>query len=270
MTELGPADLLDGRALAELFTAGYEGYWFPIALDEHAFALMVETTDVDLGLSCVAFADGRPVGIALVARRGRAGWIGGMGVIAPYRHRGVGRATLVAALDAAARAGVEEMTLEVLEQNLAARALYESLGFEVVRELEVWSVPAADRMAHRPREVPPEEAHGWLLARRRAREPWQRADGSLVHLDDTSGLVVDGAAAVVRVLPGRVSVLQLGGSAEGLHELLGGASSLGALSILNLPVDDPARAVLEELGGRVEARQQEMALSLAQRGRVSD
>jgi ribosomal protein S18 acetylase RimI-like enzyme len=262
VVDLKPAAELDAAALAELFSAGYEGYWFPVDLDEAAFARMLEVADVELELSRVAFADGRPVAVALVARRGGAGWIGGMGVVSAYRRHGVGRATLVAALDAAARAGIEEMTLEVLEQNVAARTLYELLGFEIVRELEVWQVPAADGDAYRPREVPPGEAHAWLRARRTEREPWQRADGSLAHLEDATGLVVDGAAAVVRVGSGRVAVVQLGGDADALRELLAAARSLGTLSIVNLPAGDPARPALEALGGRVEARQHEMALPL--------
>ena len=48
MVGLKPADALDGEALAALFTAGYEGYWFPITVIAAAFALMTETMDVDL------------------------------------------------------------------------------------------------------------------------------------------------------------------------------------------------------------------------------
>jgi ribosomal protein S18 acetylase RimI-like enzyme len=171
VVELKPAEALDGEALAALFTAGYEGYWFPIAVDAPAFALMVETTDVDLRLSRVATEDGEPVAIALVARRGTGGWIGGMGVVASHRRRGIGEATLVAALDAARAAGIERVTLEVLEQNEPARRLYERLGFERIRDLEVWSVPAGPGEPH---EVDAAAAHAWLRAHRHEAEPWQR------------------------------------------------------------------------------------------------
>ena len=257
---------LDGAALAGIFTAGYEGYWFPIELDEAAFARMAEQTDVDLGLSRVAFADGRPVAVALVARRGRAGWVGGMGVVKAYRRRGLGRETLVAALDAAADAGVDEITLEVLEQNLPARSLYERIGFEVVRELEVWSVPAGPG---EPFEVvDPAVAQAWLRAYRTEREPWQRDDRSVERIGDATGLMVDGAAALVRIADGRVGVLQLDGRPGALRRLLAGARTLGeSLSVVNLPAGHPASAVLEGLGGRIDARQHEMALSLTRRQR---
>ena len=269
MVELQRAEALDGEALAALFTAGYEGYWFPIAFDAAAFALMVETMDVDLGLSRVAVEGGEPVGIALVARRGAEGWIGGMGVVASHRRRGIGEATLVAALDAARAAGIERVTLEVLEQNEPARRLYELLGFERIRDLEVWSVPAGPGEPH---EVDAAAAHAWLRAHRHEAEPWQRDDASIERLGETRGLMVEGAAALVRLSAGRVGVLQLGGRADALRELLAGARSLGeSLGVVNLPAGHPASAVLAELGGRVDARQHEMALSLrAPAERVSD
>lgn len=45
------------------------------------------------------------------------------------RRRGVGRALLAAAMEAAAAAGARRMLLEVAEGNAAARALYAAAGF---------------------------------------------------------------------------------------------------------------------------------------------
>lgn len=258
--ELASAAGFDADALAALFTAGYEGYWFPIRLDGPAFTAMADIVDADLGLSRVAIVDGEPAAIVLVARRGTEAWIGGMGVVVSQRRRGIGRTALVAALDAAREAGVERVTLEVLEQNDAARRLYEQLGFERTRDLEVWSLPGAPGEAA---EVPASEARAWLRARRTEREPWQRDDASLDGLSGLRGLMVDGAAAVVRTAGDRVVVLQLGGEPAALRKLLAGARSLGeTLSLVNLPAHAPAAGVLEELGGRVDARQHEMELRL--------
>ena len=155
------------------------------------------------------------------------------------------------------------MTLEVLEQNLPAQALYERLGFEHVRELEVWSLVAAGGELA---EVDADVAHAWLRTRRTHREPWQRDDASLAALPDKRGLLVDGAAAVVRVRDGRVGVLQVGGERAPLRRLLAGACSLGeSLTVLNLPAGHPAGTALEELGGRIDARQHELALALSGR-----
>ena len=41
--------------------------------------------------------------------------------------------------------GVAHVWLEVIVENRPAIALYERLGYELVRDLEVWSLPAARR-----------------------------------------------------------------------------------------------------------------------------
>jgi ribosomal protein S18 acetylase RimI-like enzyme len=256
--ELAPAATLDADTLARLFTAGYAGYPLPVELDGPAFSRMAEIVDADLGLSRVAVVEDEPVGIALLARRDAEGWIGGMGVVSSHRRRGIGRAVLVAALDAGRGAGIERVSLEVLDRNDTARRLYGQLGFEVVRELEVWSVPTG---SGEPREVDAAVAHEWLRAHRTEREPWQRDDRSLGRLSDATGLLVDGAAALVRVAGGRVGVLQLDGRPEALRNLLTGARTLGeSLSVVNLPAAHPASVALEALGGAVTVRQHEMVL----------
>jgi ribosomal protein S18 acetylase RimI-like enzyme/SAM-dependent methyltransferase len=53
----------------------------------------------------------------------------GMGILAPYRHRGTGTRLLAAALTRAREAGIERVELEVYESNAAAIALYRKMGF---------------------------------------------------------------------------------------------------------------------------------------------
>ena len=64
-----------------------------------------------------------------------------MGVAAPSRGRGAGRALLRAVRAEASARGVAEVTLEVYAFNAAARALYGGEGFTPVRELLAWSAP---------------------------------------------------------------------------------------------------------------------------------
>ena len=111
-------------------------------------------------------------------------------------------------------------------------------------------------------EVDAAEAQAWIREHRVGREPWQRDDASLAKATDARGLMVDGAAAVVRVGGGRVSVVQLAGDEGPLRELLQGVRSLGAVSVLNLPAGDPASVALTALGGSADVRQHEMLLQL--------
>ena len=81
---LEPASARSHAELAALFTAGYEGYYMPVAVDESAFSFMAGTWDYDLDASLVA-VDGGDVGLCMLGVRGASGWIGGVGIVAGRR-----------------------------------------------------------------------------------------------------------------------------------------------------------------------------------------
>ena len=102
---LAPASDFDLTALAAVFTAGYEGYFVPLHVDEAALRFMVDAWDIDLDRSRVALEDGEPVGLAFLAVRGDSAWIGGVGVALASRGRGIGRRLMEAVLAEAPRLG---------------------------------------------------------------------------------------------------------------------------------------------------------------------
>lgn len=53
----------------------------------------------------------------------------GLGMLAPYRGQGIGRALLEEAVRWSRHHGVKKLTLQVFSSNTRARALYESFGF---------------------------------------------------------------------------------------------------------------------------------------------
>ena len=89
--------------------------------------------------------------------------------------------------DEAAARGVKNVWLEVIEQNDAAYRLYEKLGYDLVRWVEVWTLPA-ELPPGPSREVPVEEAHAHIRELRTEREPWQRSDATLAHYGDARGV----------------------------------------------------------------------------------
>jgi GNAT superfamily N-acetyltransferase len=247
---LAPASEFDLGTLARIFTAGYEGYFVTMNVDEAALRFMVDAWDIELARSRVALEDGEPVGLAFLAVRGGSAWTGGVGVALASRGRGIGRRLMEAVLAEAPR----PVVLEVIEQNETAKRLYDSLGFELVRMLEVWSLTdEAPSSAARPLDVPRPLGQASL--------PWQRQDASLPETFE--GVETDGGTALFRVSNGRVSVLQLGAADEEVAAtLLAAARARGtSLHYVNVPEGDPASAAFARLGGTLDLRQFELRLA---------
>ena len=262
--ELVPASSRTPAQLAALFTAGYEGYYLPLAVDEAAFRFMSSSWDYDLDSSFVAVEGGDDVALCMLGVRGEEGWIGGVGVVPAQRGRKLGTRLMDAAAERARSLGVKRLWLEVLVQNAPAIALYEKLGYEHVRELEVWSLDPLVFQKHKARSVPAETAQERIRAGRTEREPWQRADESIEKAEGVEGLVNDGAAALFRASGERVSLLQaVADDQASARDLLQGfPAAATALSWLNGPAGHPFNAAIDSLGGTLAARQHEMVLEL--------
>ncbi len=80
----------------------------------------------------LARSDDKPSGAGFVALHETAAMIHAVEVRPALRRRGAGRHILQAAAQFAAQAGAETLSLAVTEGNTAARALYSSLGMQVV------------------------------------------------------------------------------------------------------------------------------------------
>jgi ribosomal protein S18 acetylase RimI-like enzyme len=264
------AHSLDMDALARVFNVGFSDYLVPMQMDEAGLADHIANNDIDLGSSVVA-VDVDPVGFALAARRGTEAWIGGMGTAPAYRRIGLGARTVTAAIDAVAQSGVDTVWLEVLEGNAPAIALYEKLGFERVRRLEVWTMgPASDREAVEHRGLAVDAAHAWIAGRRAGREPWQRADASVVRMRERgaplNALAVrraDGivGAAITKSDGVTVTLLQIAAvDRAAAHDLVLAAAGEQALRLFNIPSDNVFSSVLRRLRASLVATQHEMRL----------
>lgn len=115
-------------------------------------------------------AAGRIVGnVSMTPVDGGRQWlISNVAVMAEHRRQGIARRLMDAALEHIDQQGGEFVSLDVQRQNLAARRLYESLGFTYLdahAELQAPSLPP-------PEEVPP--------GRFRVRD-WSPAEGARVY-----------------------------------------------------------------------------------------
>jgi GNAT superfamily N-acetyltransferase len=244
---------------AELFNAAYEGYVLPFRVDEAILAFMDDAFDIDIDASRIAVRDQASIGLANLGVRGEDGWIGGVGVVPEARRSGVGEALLRALHEQARERGIRRVWLEVIVENTGAIALYEKLGYRTVRDVEVWTLPLSVSERTEAEDASPDVAHARVRELRATREPWQRADETLVHYDDARGLVSDSGAVVYRRSGENVQVVQIAGEAEPLLRAL---RILGPVSILNLPEDDPAASAFRALGATMVVRQHEMLLDV--------
>jgi GNAT superfamily N-acetyltransferase len=232
---LVPSDQYSYSDLAELFTRGYEGYFVPMHFDEPTLRYMVDAWDIDLPRSRVA----PDAGLCNLAIRGDRGWIGGIAVVPEQRRNGIGRTLMEAVLELSP----PTVLLEVIEANEPAIRLYESLGFERTRVLEVWRVEAP--------LVPAESVDQSVLGQTGL--PWQREDASLPP--DYERVEVDGGAMVFR----GATVFQLEARDEDAAAAL--LSRGVTLNYVNVPEGDVAIGALERLGGELRLKQFEMVLA---------
>jgi GNAT superfamily N-acetyltransferase len=130
-----PAAAVSLEEYAVAFTASFSGYFFPMTLDVPLLARKVRVEQHDLEHSLIAYLGDEVAGIAVLAVRGDAGWVGGFGIVPEQRGRGRGRELMSALLEQARACKLRRLSLEVLVQNTGAQRLYESAGMRVVRDL---------------------------------------------------------------------------------------------------------------------------------------
>lgn len=90
-----------------------------------------DTLDNEAYEGYVARENGELVGYVFLTLFGPDSDIATVAVMPEHRRRGIGRMLLGYALDRCRESGAEECTLYVRSKNDAAKALYESFGFEL-------------------------------------------------------------------------------------------------------------------------------------------
>lgn len=132
---LKPASEFPLAQLADLMTRSFEGYFVPINITESALLSMLKRDSIDLTSSRVMINEDKPVGIALIARRGWTSRLAAMGILTEGRNQSLGTQTMQKLIEEAKERQDKEMILEVIEQNTAGVKLYEKVGFKKVRRL---------------------------------------------------------------------------------------------------------------------------------------
>ncbi len=265
------------EALALLVNRAYADYFLPIWLDAERFAQMCQEEDVALAHSVVAMVEGDVVGTALLSRREDCGWLSGVGVLPLWRRKGIARQMVRYLQRRAGEIGLTHLLLEVLEQNDAAFALYERLGFHWRRDFLVLTSEAGYfTPAPLPAEVQPAPPATLLADYVRLHEveaSWQRALPTLWHrLGSLQGLGYHEAGELVgyvlydpqrhhqavhdlAVRPTHPRRLEI---AQTLLEAMHASRPHVGGYVVNLPADDPLLAAFARLHYRIWHRQCEL------------
>lgn len=86
--------------------------------------------------TCFAAMDNsKLVGAILTGHDGRRGYIYHTAVLPEYRHHGIGRALVSAAMDALAQEGIHKVALVAFSRNGTGNAFWESMGFTAREDL---------------------------------------------------------------------------------------------------------------------------------------
>lgn len=279
---LHAADLVDAGRRADLLNAAYVDYHVPMHLTADGMRSVEDFYAVDLARSLVAYDRSEPVGMALLSCRGDRGWVSGVGVLPAWRRRGVARRLMETLLARAQEAGIRSVTLEVIAQNGAARALYAGLGFAEQRELLCWRRAAdADVLPipeERLTEASPNELLAHFVAWHDQPPCWQGEAATISRMADRlrgCRLVMDGAAAAYCLTSERGEALmlmdvginpQVGAVVAGrtLLQALAARQRDRALALNNVPVDAGLNRALAALHFLVTVRQIEMGLRLGE------
>jgi ribosomal protein S18 acetylase RimI-like enzyme len=195
-------------ALAEAFNASFEGYFVTMKFDAASLESRTRAETWDLGSSFIARRGSETAGVLFISRRGRSARVAGMGVTAPHRRTGVGRALMDRCIADSRARGDTRMVLEVLEKNIAAVALYEGVGFLRLRRLVGYERAAFEGAREVDRdftEIDLAELATRAYAGQDPNLPWQIDAATLANLSPPARAFAlgDRAAALIFEAPDR-------------------------------------------------------------------
>lgn len=244
----------------------FERYLVPITFSSEQLHLHMTYNDVDASASPIWYDDeGNVLAAALLAVRGRRGWIGGFGVAPEHRGRGYA-ALLLETLERTARArGLESIQLEVLADNLPAIGAYRSAGYEITRTLQ--SFERLIDQARRPRGFVVVPADDLVDIPDAVPACWQRERRTLRNGAVSTG-VSDGGAnfALFRYNAQAAQVLKAGAQdaprLDALAHAIAADREFQSVLLLNEPEGSPIAAYAKTAQWNEPFLQYEMQLNL--------
>ena len=124
-----PATQFSSVQLTDILNACFEAYLVPVTQSVEGFVQRFSAEGMSLIDSRVWLAGDEPAAIAIVARRGNMARLAAFALRPALRGKGLGRKLMQELLTFLQQQEIETVSLEVIRDNHAAVALYQSLGF---------------------------------------------------------------------------------------------------------------------------------------------
>ncbi len=129
---------LENTPLADIvsaFNQSFADYELPLQFTTETLLQKIRFEDIDLRYSVGAFDNDNLVGLIFFGIDGKTAWDGGTGVIPAYRGQKLTQRMLEYSFPILKKPGINSILLEVLENNIGARSIYERAGFCITRKL---------------------------------------------------------------------------------------------------------------------------------------
>ncbi|MFN2527139.1 MAG: GNAT family N-acetyltransferase [Candidatus Baltobacteraceae bacterium] len=255
---------VDLATITAALTAAYTGYFVPLTFSEAATATYLRVNDIVPEASPIWLDDGQPVAIGAVGVRGNRGWVGAFGIAPEYRGKGLAQAMFGELVRLAKSQGVAAVTLEVLKENIRARAIYQRAGFKVTRKLfwlERESIPGSDEDA----QVAPVAEFVETEIEGAPAPCWQRESRSIQLRSPQLAAVQSGESfAVYRADGDDASIWKtsLGGGGDAVLAAIARIAGARTVSVTNEPEGSPLLLQLYDRAWSPTAVQYEMLLTL--------
>lgn len=170
--------------LVQLLNLSFENYLVPVQFEIPDFLTMLRKDNIDLGASRVLLVEGKPSGIALIARRGWACRLAAMGIVKDLRGKNAGTWFMEQLIRESRDRGDREMVLEVIEQNEPAVRLYKRHGFRSIRRLMGFMIQDAKQDAKNDlQEIDLREMGRLVLQHGLPDLPWQLSGETIALLN---------------------------------------------------------------------------------------
>jgi ribosomal protein S18 acetylase RimI-like enzyme len=244
----------------------FERYLVPITFSSEQLHLHMSYNDVDEAASPIWYDDeGNVLAAALLAVRGKRGWIGGFGVAPEYRGHGIG-AQLVETLKTTARErGLESIQREALTENLPAINVYLNAGFKIARILR--SFERVLDGIEKPPQVVTSRPEDFIDRPDPAQPCWQRERRTLRNgAVSTAASDMHGNYALFRYNAHAAQILKIGTSdaenLDGLAHAIAAGREFQSVLLLNEPDASPITEYAKAAGWTQPFTQYEMRLEI--------